>query len=257
MKNKKGFTLTEILLASVIVGMIGVALASLTTAATRKSGAGNSRVMLRNSLSVAMRQLRYDVHDASRVLWVQGPMASSSSSRTKLLVISRYDSVSEEKIAQYSEKSAEYIAYCFERGNTTNLSSGDNVQPSYLPSNENKKTRDGGIIYRVVWDKVTEKPADFCATPTAAQGSSSVWLRHVKFISNDYTYDTNKHYPVPLFTIGAFNTTPGGLSASTLYGNQTGRGAILLVKLIVELPSYPVVNETMEETFVFTNGGQA
>ena len=34
MKNRKGFTLTEVLLAVMVVGLIGVALASLTTAAS-------------------------------------------------------------------------------------------------------------------------------------------------------------------------------------------------------------------------------
>lgn len=60
MTNKKGFTLTEILLAVMIVGIIGVALASLTTAASRESGVGRSKVMLRNNLSIALRQLRQE-----------------------------------------------------------------------------------------------------------------------------------------------------------------------------------------------------
>ena len=61
MKNNKGFTLTEILLAVMIVGIIGVALAALTTASSREAGVGRSRVLLRNNLSLAMRQLRQDV----------------------------------------------------------------------------------------------------------------------------------------------------------------------------------------------------
>ena len=50
MKNNKGFTLTEILLAVMIVGIIGVALAALTTAASREGGVGRSKILLRNIL---------------------------------------------------------------------------------------------------------------------------------------------------------------------------------------------------------------
>ena len=61
MNNNKGFTLTEVLLAAMIVGLIGVALAALTTAALRESGAGRVRLMLRNQASLFVRQLRQDV----------------------------------------------------------------------------------------------------------------------------------------------------------------------------------------------------
>ncbi len=63
--NKKGFTLTEVLLAVMVVGLIGVALASLTTAATRESGVGRSKVMLRNNLSLFLRTLRDDINAAT------------------------------------------------------------------------------------------------------------------------------------------------------------------------------------------------
>ena len=67
MSNKKGFTLTEILLAVMIVGIIGVALAALTTAALRESGVGRVRIMLRNQISLFLRQLRQDVRSAKSV----------------------------------------------------------------------------------------------------------------------------------------------------------------------------------------------
>ena len=69
MNNNKGFTLTEILLAAMIVGIIGVALAALTTAAVRESGMGRTRAVLRNQVSVALRQLRQDV-EQTRVVQV-------------------------------------------------------------------------------------------------------------------------------------------------------------------------------------------
>lgn len=65
MNNNKGFTLTEVLLAAMIVGLIGVALAALTTAALRESGAGRVRLMLRNQASLFLRQLRQDVRESS------------------------------------------------------------------------------------------------------------------------------------------------------------------------------------------------
>lgn len=67
MRNNKGFTLTEVLLAVMIIGIVGVALAALTGAAVRESSVGRTRMMLRNQLSVALRQLRQDAHWASEV----------------------------------------------------------------------------------------------------------------------------------------------------------------------------------------------
>lgn len=67
MKKKHGFTLIEILLAVMIVGIIGIALAAVTTAALRESGVGRTRMILRNQLSIALRQLRQDIQRASAV----------------------------------------------------------------------------------------------------------------------------------------------------------------------------------------------
>ena len=65
MKNNRGFTLVEVLLAAMIVGLIGVALSALTTAAIRESNVGRTRMILRNQLSLAMRQLRQDIHQST------------------------------------------------------------------------------------------------------------------------------------------------------------------------------------------------
>ncbi len=67
MSNNKGFTLTEVLLAVMIVGLVGVALAALTGTAVRESNVGRTRMMLRNQASIALRQLRQDVHQSSAV----------------------------------------------------------------------------------------------------------------------------------------------------------------------------------------------
>ena len=252
MRNRKGFTLTEVLLAAAIVGIIGVALASLTTAASRESGAGSSRVMLRNSLSVAIRQLRQDVHSASRALFAIGEMATATTTaanQTPLLVLAKNSSVADEVCPHCGEK--QYIAYCFERvvsGNTT-LSSGDSIQPTFSGSTDNSVTTDGGTIYRVVW---SAPQADYCPANAASSGAQvSTWLRNVKFISSNYGFGegNNSHYPVPLFLVRDFK-------GDSYSGNLDGQGARLEVKLIVELPSYPVVNETIEKKLLFTNGGR-
>ncbi len=67
MKSNKGFTLTEVLLAVMIVGLVGVALAALTGTSVRESNVGRTRMMLRNQASIALRQLRQDVHQSSSV----------------------------------------------------------------------------------------------------------------------------------------------------------------------------------------------
>ena len=67
MMNNKGFTLTEVLLAAMIVGIIGIALAALTTAALRESSVGRTRIMLRNQASLFLRQLRQDIREAKSI----------------------------------------------------------------------------------------------------------------------------------------------------------------------------------------------
>ncbi len=82
MMNKKGFTLTEVLLAAMIVGIIGIALAALTTAALRESGVGRARLMLRNQASLFLRQLRQDVRESTS-LSVSGSQLSLLQNETK------------------------------------------------------------------------------------------------------------------------------------------------------------------------------
>ena len=65
--NKQGFTLVEILLAVMIIGIIGLSLAAITTAALRESSVGRTRIILRNQLSVAIRQLRQDIQLANTI----------------------------------------------------------------------------------------------------------------------------------------------------------------------------------------------
>ena len=71
MMNRKGFTLTEVLLAALIVGVMGVALAALTTSAVRESSTGRTKAVLRNQISIALRQLRQDIQESVSVKSIQ------------------------------------------------------------------------------------------------------------------------------------------------------------------------------------------
>lgn len=242
MKYKNGFTLTEVLLAVMIVSIIGLALASLTTAASRESGVGSSRVMLRNNLSIALRQLRQDVHEASQILFVKGAMETApSDSYTPLLVLAQNASMDGDKeiINKTDNDDQVYISYCFKKGEINEVSSGDAVQPS--------GATDGGIIVRRVLTGQEARPAsdEYCS-----MGDEFQWLQNVKFISSSYDVS---FYPVPLFDLSTYKTNDGLMDAE----NQVDltRGAILRVNLILELPSYPVVNEVVEERILLSNGG--
>ena len=79
-KDRGGFTLTEVLLAVMIVGLIAVALAALTRAAARESGAGRSKIMLRNNLSTFVRTLRRDMAQATVVKSVSGTASCNTRS---------------------------------------------------------------------------------------------------------------------------------------------------------------------------------
>ncbi len=262
MRRKQGFTLTEILLAVMIVGIIGVALASLTTTATRETTTGRSRITLRNSLSLALRQIRQDIHESNQVLYVNGVIDTVGSNAIPLLVLSKnarmFDDsrILADSNAKYDPK---YIAYCFVPGGTTKLSSGANV----LPAN----AKDGGKIYR---GEFPDKPyssesslsvaRQVCKKLTSATGNFKILLHNVKFIPpSEVTAD---NYPVPFFGLKDYTNTrkASGLDfftipeghVRTIYGNDIA--SRLYVHLIVELPVSPVVNEVAEEMFALPNG---
>ena len=130
MINKKGFTLTEVLLAVVIVGLIGVALASLTTAASREAGIGRSKIMLRNNLSLFLRTLRNDINAATSI-----DMASSAGPESgTLFKVCDNKSVLGSSLTNPGSTMG-CVTYTFEKGNITT-----NVVPSGA-------TR-GGVIKR-------------------------------------------------------------------------------------------------------------
>lgn len=232
MKNKKGFTLTEILLAVMIVGLIGVSLAALTRSAARESGAARSRIVLRNNLSSFMRTLRADIMSASKVVECamctsdgdEGTLSLTSGQTIPLLRLEKNKTISGDRIiSQVSTlgdstltTDVDSVLYCFENGtDTTNISPTDAIR--------------GGKIYRY-------QTSAFATAPTCAQAVSAgkVVLNNVKYIPS------TAGYAVPM--------------VGRRYFSRDGLNSMLRVNIITELNSNPIVNETVEETFIVPIG---
>ena len=216
MKKRKGFTLTEVLLAVMILGLIGISLASLTRAASRESAAGRSRVLLRNNLSSFMRVLRADLAEASIVNSCalckkegdKGSFSVPAGGNALLLHLTKNQTLSGDSIS--TGALAESVWYCFQNG-----TDAENIQPSGA-------TR-GGLIYRYADDP---DPSMTCDTVIK---NGKIVLNNVKYIPS------SAGYPVPL------------IGRSSL--SREDRNSLLTVNIITELNSTPVVNETVEETF--------
>ncbi len=234
MRNNKGFTLTEILLAVMIVGIIGVALAALTTAASRESGVGRSKVLLRNNLSIALRQLRRDVQESSRVLYVRGNLGGSvGTTAVPLLMLGKR--VDQGDGSFYSGAGASFVTYCFERGSANRTTSNAIVLPS--------GAYDGGVITRYV--SSSEKWNG--TVPSCSGDSSSKFLNNVKYMQTST-------YSVPLFAVRGLSATYNVKDSSNLTRVRQNLGSVLDVNLVTELASTPVVNDVTEETFILPNG---
>lgn len=241
MKNNKGFTLTEILLAVMIVGIIGVALAALTTAASRESGVGRSRVLLRNNLSLAMRQLRQDMHTNTQLQYARGVIPSASAGDViPLLVLGRNVDL---KGNPLPGASASFTTYCFVVGSHA-------AQPSGALA--------GGTIYRRQSDQITWSSATpSCGNNPATDTNFQVFLHNVKFIPSKLAVDdSGSTYPVPLFRVDSGDTTYSlhEENHNILGWYYVELGALLRVNLITELPSKPVVNDVVEQKFMMQNG---
>lgn len=227
MMNKKGFTLTEILLAVMIVGIIGVALASLTTAASRESGIGRSKVMMRNNLSLFMRMLRQDVQETTRVLYKSGEV-SSGTSLVPLIALGKNMDLSG---TQVGANAAEVALYCFQPGSITKTTSGATVVPS--------GSKDGGSIYRYVI--AYSSYSKTAGVPNCPSSGGEEILSNVKHIPPT----SSSEYPVPY--VGPTYPTVSNPVSKDL-------GSVILVNIITELPSNPVVNDVIQEDLVVRNG---
>ncbi len=224
-QNKRGFTLTEILLAVMIVGLIAVALASLTRAASREAGVGRSRVMLRNNLSTFLRVLRNDMNSASRVDYIAGTLGSVGNTAVPLLRLSKnLDAEGNQIITTLTSNStsdtldASRITYCFQRGSD---------QTNIVPSGAYR----GGKIYRVV-NNVSETGNTQYPTCTYL-AENNVVLSNVKYIDDS-------SYPVPLF------------AAHSLSRDWTK--SLLTIRIITEINSKPIINDVVEEVFAMPMG---
>lgn len=216
MRNKKGFTLTEVLLAVMIVGLISIALASLTRAAARESGVGRTKIMLRNNLSMFMRTLRKDLASSSYVSGVYGWLPVGT---TPVILVQMAKNMDSKGNVLQAGEPKEWITYCFKRG-TDNA----NIQPSTAYR--------GGIIYRIVGTtKITSCPTTYT--------QKQVVLQAVKFLVQG-TASSATGYHSPLFMRNNFS--------------RLGRNSVLTVRIITELNSKPLVNDVVEEIFTLPNG---
>jgi prepilin-type N-terminal cleavage/methylation domain-containing protein len=202
MTNNKGFTLMEILLAAFIVGIIGVALAALTTAAVRETGVARTRTMLRHQLSVALRQLRQDIEQADGVQIRFNMGTGSAPLTTRRMVLTSNVQLGP------GQRESWTITYTFTAGSAPGAGGGTT----------------GGTITRRVEVGGSER--------------TSTWLENVKFIRTE-------NFASPRFAQETWgvNTTEINTLASAIR-----------VTLIVEVPGSPVVNETIDETFMLPHG---
>lgn len=173
-----GFTLTEVLLAIMIVGLIGVALASLTRAAARESGAGRSKIMLRNNLSMFMRTLRKDMAQATYVETMADTLSLNNSNPVTLLKVAQ--NVDSKGQAVSSSLTPKWITYCFTRGSDN---SRINPEGAYR----------GGAIYRLEGDD---------SFPACSSSEGNMVLNNVKYIPSGAD---GTNYPVPLFALNPFS----------------------------------------------------
>ena len=160
MCNKKGFTLTEVLLAVLIVAVVGVALVSITTAASRESGIANNKVVMRNQLSSFMRQLRRDIQEARGITFLEQDIYTESHSENDWLTLLTIN------------RTGYPVYYCFRFG-----PSGGGITGAHV----------GGQIQRISGPDVT-------GCPIAGNGNGKdIVLRNVKYIPKEDTYK----YPAP------------------------------------------------------------
>ncbi len=257
MYKKRGFTLTEVLLATLVVGLIGIALASLTTAASREGGVGRSRVMLRNSMSRALRQLRQDVHASSRTLYVRNSISDSANTQP-LLLLGQNLRIDGNPI--YDGTSPSYILYCFQPGAITTVANGTFVEPH---QEGDIVARDGGRIYRFERNILTdnEKSSGIPVCNRSGDPANTnladedIFLENVKFIPRITNTSSEYYYPVPLFArIGSEDLDlPYNAKTAEDDGNLLLEGR-LKVNFILELPSSPVVNDAADEEFMLPIG---
>ncbi len=216
MRNVHGFTLTEVLLAVMIVGLIGIALASLSRAASREAGVGRSRITLRNNMTLFLRDLRRDLKKATRVTYVKGDKSFSGTGNL-LRIYQGMDSYGNPLKVYNTASVADYmpmkqITYCFTPGNI-------GAYPA-------EGSKDGGTIYRDEQICTT----DHHCTDTCATTDANKRLTNVKYIP------------------------PGHGFTSPLFEGIGENNSLLKIQLITEVKGKQVINDVMKETFALSIG---
>lgn len=222
-RGRRGFTLTEVLLAVMIIGLIAIALASLTRASARESGVGRSKIMLRNNLSTFLRTLRQDMSKATAVKQVAGTLSSGlGTGAVVLLQIGQGVDADGKAVtpARGTLTTTQTVTYCFVRGTDQ-----QNITPSAAYR--------GGKIYRLTNKTISSGTYSYPAC--TGLSDSNLVLGNVKYIPS-----TAGNYPVPSFT-------QHDLSRDEMKG-------LLDVKIITELNSTPLVNDVVQEIFAVPMG---
>ena len=231
----KGFTLTEVLLAVMIVGLIGIALASLSRGASRESGIGRSRMMLRNNMSIFMRQLRSDMENAT---YVEVGNIGDTTGKQLLLKLGKGVDKSGAALSVRNKDGnlvalnasnvarVRWVTYCFQRGTA-----------EAYPQEGSYKSFIGGKIWRY-------EGTDKNVTCTGGDTPGEVVLSNVKYIPAGLE---PRSYPVPRFNLT--NNVSEELDTVGRYNESR-----LDVYIITELNSNPPINDVMEERFPISYG---
>jgi len=90
MRNNKGFTLMELLVAVFIASMVTVALVTIWKAASIQTSQGQRQTMVRNNLSILLRALHRDITESDLVLApYQGSSGECNGQEGSLVVMAR------------------------------------------------------------------------------------------------------------------------------------------------------------------------
>lgn len=119
MKNNKGFTLMELLVAVFIGSMVTIALVSIWKAASLQTASGQRQSVIRNNLSMFLRGIHKDITEADVIIY---PTKLLTAEPTLLLVgfrnARKVGSNIEPKNANVSfVTTSQYFAYCYDSAN--------------------------------------------------------------------------------------------------------------------------------------------
>ncbi len=95
MKNNKGFTLMELLVAVFIASMVTIALMTIWKASSMQTSQGQRQSIIRNNLSILMRALHRDITESDLIL------APTSGQSGALIVVARNAYLAKEGASYY------------------------------------------------------------------------------------------------------------------------------------------------------------